>query len=418
MGESEPKRAWLPYAISGLILLCVFAVSPNFLGFDAKRESPFAGDFLQEWIGSHIVWNHGAASLYDVALVKKLQHDSQLVGFVLDKDSYFLMVYPPFYYVLLSPIAMLPYDAAAWIFAAVMVACLYASAKLMRSAVPDFRRDRFAWLFVAAIVFVPLLDSLTSGQKGTLCLLILRATFYLLKQDRPALAGLVFGLMAFKPQLAIVIGAAMLLKGQWRFAASAVGAALFLAAICLASGFDVCVQYYEFCTGVGDYVHIGGYELAKSHCLYGFLTLLAGGQATATVKVAALSAIAVVFAILMVSLRGKLDTTSRRFNVQFSVLVISTLLISPHLFTYDLTMLLLPMFLLGHAAQTDAAAMGAKMTGLLIAMFVVAGFSYNLAAISGLQMTTVVMLAILWVSVNSRIRGAEPVTDTALGSPC
>ena len=156
------------------------------------------------------------------------------------------------------------------------------------------------------------------------------------------------------------------------------------------------MQYYEFCTGVGDYVHIGGYELAKSHCLYGFLTLLAGGQATATVKVAALSAIAVVFAILMVSLRGKLDTTSRRFNVQFSVLVISTLLISPHLFTYDLTMLLLPMFLLGHAAQTDAAAMGAKMTGLLIAMFVVAGFSYNLAAISGLQMTTVVMLAILW----------------------
>jgi hypothetical protein len=252
-----------------------------------------------------------------------------------------------------------------------------------------------------------LLDSLTSGQKGTLCLLILSATFYLLKQDRPVRAGMVFGLMAFKPQLAIVIGLAMLLKGQYRFAAAAIATALLSAAICLAAGFDVCVHYYEFCTGVGEYVHIGGYELSKSHCLYGFLTLLAGGQATAMVKAATVAAIGLVFAMLLVSLRGKLDTTSRRFHTQYSVLVIGTLLISPHLFTYDLTMLLLPMFLLGQAARAESRAMGSTMTVLLIALFIVAGFSYNLAAFSGLQLTTVIMLAVLWVAVGDAWRAAE-----------
>ncbi len=406
------RKTYAPYVIALVLLVCVFAFSPNFLAFQSGGKTPFAGDFLQEWIGAYVVWNNGADRLYDEPFVKQIQHDPELLGFEWRESSYFSMVYPPFYYIVLSPLSLLPYHVAAWLFTVLMVVCLFASGTLMLRALPNVNPHRFAWLFVATIWFVPLLRSLTTGQKGTACLLILTGTFYLLKQKRPVWAGVVFGLMAFKPQLALVIGLAMLVKGQFRFAASAVATASFFVGICFAAGTDVCVNYYQFCAGVGEYLHTSGYDLYKSHCLYGFLAMLSGGQATMLVKISTFISVILVFGMLLTILRGKLDTTSKCFNIQFSAMVICTLLLSPHLFTYDLTMLLLPMFLLGHAAQSKVVSRESEtaLIGLTVAMYFVAGFSHAVAAIGGLQLTTVLMLAMLWILVRNMNAHGDPDT--------
>lgn len=423
---SRSRRWWLiPLLIGALALGVVVWRSPNFGGFSDDTSTPFAGDFLQEWIGSYVVRTEGAARLFDLAHVKSLQHDPQLVGFAWDGHKFFAMVYPPFYYALLTPLSYLPYRVAGWLFVVTMVTCFFAAALLLvryesKRRAPNVATttDRppvvylSAALFLLAPLFVPLIRSLTTGQKGTLCLLILTSTFVLLQSRRPVWAGVVFGLLAFKPQLAIVIGVAMLLKGQWRFVAGTVLTGSILAIVSLGTGADACWRYFEFCTGVADYVHTSGYGLYKSHCLYGFLTLLGGGHATPLVKIATLLAAALTIGMLYALLRGPLSCGSARFARQFSGLVIATLLLSPHLFTYDLTMLVLPMFVLaGAVTRGEIAGRPGQITmGLIVALYVVCGFSHLLAATAGLQLSTLLMVGLLWhLAKQSAVTDSEPV---------
>jgi hypothetical protein len=254
------------------------------------------------------------------------------------------------------------------------------------------------WLIVLALFFVPLIRSLTTGQKGTLCLLLFTGTYLLLKQKRRFAAGAVFGLLLFKPQLVLVIGAVMLFKKKWRFLAGVAVSALAFMLLTATLGSDVCWQYVRFCIGVTEYVHTSGYDLYKSHCLYGFLALLAGGKATLAVKCAAAIGAVLIFGMLWQTVRGTLHPQDEHFDLRFSALVLATLLLSPHLFTYDLTIMLLPMWLVTLAAVRGLLAndTGRKMVWLVAAMFVVSGFSHVLAALAGLQLTTLLMLALLW----------------------
>ncbi len=381
-------------ALFAILLAGAFAFSPNFGAYRSDLDSPFAGDFLQEWIGGYVVWHQGADQLYDDAAVQRLQHDASLVGFSFDENSYFVMVYPPFYYTLLSPLSLLSYSTAAWLFAAAMSLCLMLAIALIAYAQPERKLARWVWLLPLAMLFTPLIESLTSGQKGTLCLLILCGAFFLLKRERSFSAGVVFGLLAFKPQLALVIGIAMLCKRQFRFALGAMVTVSIYVAICLAGGIESCWQFADLCLGVGEYAQRSGYDLHKSHCLLGFVTLLAGGESSWQVKGAVLLLMAAAVAMLSRLLRGKLDLRGDRFNVQFAAMVIGSLLLSPHLFTYDLTLLLLPMVLLLRPMH-DKTSVSKPILILVIALFVASGLSAQWAQTTSVQITTIAMMALL-----------------------
>jgi hypothetical protein len=409
----------LPWIAAAAIVVGCYAFSPNFRYFGGQHASPYAGDFLQEWIGGYIVLHGDRSRFYDSDYAQALEHDSRVVPIAWDESRYLPIVYPPFYYLLVSPLSLLPLRAAAWLWAVLMIAALAATAWLLQRAVArregvfalwkpvsEQEREReprralwpalAPWAIVAAVAFMPVIENFTSSQKGTVCLLILTATFLLLDRGRPLAAGLVFGLLAFKPQLTLVIAVAMLLKGQWRFVAGGAITGSALVGLCFALGADVCRQYYEFATGAGDYLRNAGYDLHKSHCLYGFFTLLAG-EPNALAKAATMLSAAGVMLLLVQSLRGRLVPGGRRFAVQFSVLVIATLLLSPHLFTYDLTILLLPGFLLLFVLAAGARKLHSpRLIGwLLAALYAAVGFAPTIAEKMGVQLTVPLLVSLL-----------------------
>ena len=423
MTASAQKRNWKFQLISTLLVLfmtgSILVDSPNYGGApETARRSPYGGDFLQEWTGAYAVRNSDAEHLFDADYLQSIQHNENLLGFSWPSDRNYAMVYPPFYYAMLSPLALVPYKSAAWILSSLMIACLVISQWLLartlrqkqapkpqlppntakRSPAPRLATETVvALIFLAACFFVPVVRSFTLGQKGPFCLLLMVATFVLLKTNRPLLAGLSFGLMAFKPQFAIVILVAMLLKRQWRFLSGVALTFSALAAISWSLGWSSVISYLEFCTGVGDFVESGGYPAHQSHCLYGFLTLINGGTSAMWVKLAWLGGALGIAQILQQTLAGKLDTTAKKFELQFTSLVIATLLISPHLFTYDLAMMLLP-FCLTYSylsAECVAPSTRRRLSVLMLSMFVISGFSYYVAALSGIQVTTLVLLLIL-----------------------
>lgn len=411
-----------PLVATAALLVCCYAFSPNFQYAGGDDATPFAGDFLQEWIGGYIVLQGDRARFYDPAYAQSLEHDPHVVPLRWDPSRYLPIVYPPFYYLLLSPLALLPLKTAAWLWAVLLIAALAATAWLLRRAIvrqrgvfalwietsPNENGDNASanrrarwpalapWAIVAAVAFVPVIENFTSSQKGTVCLLILTATFLLLDSRRPFAAGLVFGLIAFKPQLALPIAIAMLLARQWRFVAGGAATGAALVGLCFVLGTDVCRQYFHFATGAADYMQNAGYDLHKSHCLFGFFTLLAG-EPNAWVKGATLLSAAGVVLLLALVLRGGIEAGTRRFALQYCSLVLATLLLSPHLFTYDLTVLLLPLTLLAFLLAAGCAATAAmRLIGwLVVLLYGLAGVSPLLAERCGVQVTVPLMVSLL-----------------------
>lgn len=425
----------VPVIVAALVVATTFWCSPNFIVQNGPDAAPFAGDFLQEWLGGYIVRAGDHSRFYDVDYAIALQHDPQLVGFQWKQSEYLPIVYPPFYYVLTVPLSYLPVHLAARIWVALMTAAFAASVWLLVRAssvrtsclagwLPVAGQELAAnsvwfavapWLVTLAVFFAPLIENLVSSQKGTVCLLLLTSTFLLLDAKRPFTAGVVFGLLAFKPQFTLVIAVAMLAKRQWRFVGGGAVTGLLLIGVSLSLGWDVGRQYFEFATGMASYIYNQGYDLTKSHCLYGFFALALGLEQIVLVKVLTVVAAIAVLAMVAKSLSGELKFGEPRFAVQFAAMIVATLLLSPHLFSYDLTMLLLPMFLLAvpQVRTTMTASDRRTVLAAVMALFATAGFSQDVARQTNWQLTTIAMTWLLVLLTKTLQRDATPETRKA-----
>jgi hypothetical protein len=396
---SLTDRTQIGLSRAGAIFFVVFLAaayvgSPNFgSNFDPAR-GPYGGDFLQEWIGGHMFLTGRADRLYDLAEARRLQHDPELVGYEWNEGRHLPMVYPPFYYALVSPLAVMPMKSAAIVWAALMVLALVAGIVLLHRTAGG-QATRLACFLPLLAIYSPLVENLTTNQKGSVVLLLFAATFALLRSGRPFAAGMVFGLVAFKPQLALVIALAMLIKRQWRFVAGGATAGATLLAISLAVSDRACLDYLEFSRRTADYLHTAGYDLAKSHSWYGFFHLLLQGQSDDLIRIASGAMILATLIGLGILLRGPLRVESSLFAVQYSGLVLATILVSPHLLTYDLTLLVLPAALIAGQSLHRGDIPSSHVFLAILVGVVVLTISTPLARVVWLQISVPAMFAVL-----------------------
>ena len=316
------------------------------------------------------------------------------------------MVYPPFYYVLVSPFAALSYLAAMrfWMLMLGGVTCSYFW--LILNHFPTIGRRPFHVfiILVASLFFTPLLTSLTMAQKSVVLLLILTSTFLLLRNRKPLAAGVVFGLIAFKPHLGLPIGIAMLLKGQWRFVAGSAITVGSLVGICLATGPDLCVDYFNQCLSQGDYTGNAGYMLSEAQSLHAVCHLAFDAVSPKLALAIAGCLTLAVCLVLRLILKGPLETDSQLFGLQFASLVFATVLISPHFYQYDLTILLLPMMIIwsvlsGNWNHGTNFVVGEThrhlMLGLTLLLFFGASKFTAIASATNVQPSNVILLTLL-----------------------
>ncbi len=331
----------LPLVLVSVVLTC----SPNYHSHGDARQDALGGDFLQDWVGGSIIAGPAQSQLYDVAYFRAEQHDVATLGFTWPEGKFYPPVYPPFFYLAVSPLASLEYRYAMLMWGLLSACAMVAAGQLLRSNYEPFRKQ-FKWLWIGALVFGPTIYSFNIGHKSMLLLLILTATFVLLHRERPLTAGIVFGLLAFKPHLALVIGLAMLLKCKWRFVAGSTITVATLCSVSLVIGPALCADYLQICLGMGNYVQAGGYQLESAYSLWGVVQMMMPGSSPGFVKAVTMILSAAVTGMLAYALKGKLETESGRFPLQFAALVLGTVLLSPHFYYYDLTIVLLAVFLI------------------------------------------------------------------------
>ena len=190
----------------------------------------FHNDFTFYFAAARLGLAHGWTHLYDLRLQ---QEQLDAIGSGIKVAQLARYVSPPPLAWLVVPLTLLPYRVAYWTWSATLLAALVVAWQL---ATPGSGRKRVIFL-VAAIGWLPIVYGLQLGQPALLVAAAVAASYALLRRRSDWAAGAVLGLLVLKPQLALLVPAALLVTGRWRaFVASAVVVGLLGAASAIALG--------------------------------------------------------------------------------------------------------------------------------------------------------------------------------------
>jgi Glycosyltransferase family 87 len=383
--NAGPIRFLIP--VPAILVVFIGLTSVNFKNtpIDFVREHPVGSDFLQEYVGGKI-WSdqQQRKHLYDQELFREVQHDPRVTSFRWREDRYFPPVYPPWWYAITSPLSQLPYMAAARIWLAVMGASLIAALFALSYG---FRVHPV--LLSAVCLSPPVLLSLATGQKGTLWLMVISASLALLYNGRKSLSGAVFSLMVLKPHLGLPVGIVMLACGQWRWVTSCAGGVLAIIAATARYEPGLLTDFVSVCARMGNYAQTDGYNLADGFSVWSGMSLL-----VAEPRLASALSIAFSTAIMVMGIQSIRHTLNSRDEVQMAHepflramagLVLITVTVSPHLYSYDLTLLILPAALLWKAGETGSHGNHYQLvTGLLLLVLFGKGLCVTVAEATGI----------------------------------
>jgi hypothetical protein len=173
-------------------------------------------DFSMFWPTGLVARAHDFATLYHpLALLAVRQ---QLIYAGAGRIEF---IYPPPTLLLTMPISLLPFGPGFLVW----------SAGLTIAGMLCLRWARLSWPVVACTLLCPAALWNYEGGQLSLFAACLLAGGLLRMSDSPWRAGLLFGAMIIKPQLALMAGVALLATGNWRGMVSAVSMALGLCAL-------------------------------------------------------------------------------------------------------------------------------------------------------------------------------------------
>jgi hypothetical protein len=205
-------------AIAAFLLTLV--IGNQFIAADRSVTREMLGhDFLAFYTAGSFVRQGRARELYNLDSVREFeQATAHAAGLEVGK-SFGPWWNPPFYALLFEPLAKLPYPRALdlwrWIsLAAVLIAMGMLTVLAARASRPW--NLRYAGLVPFLIVIsMPFVQAISHGQNTFTSLLLLTATVMLWRGERKLLAGIVGGLLFYKPQLGAVVAVAMVLDLGW-----------------------------------------------------------------------------------------------------------------------------------------------------------------------------------------------------------
>jgi len=336
--------SWMIVAIFAVVFIVWIGLSlPDLV--DPKGK-PVGYDFMAFWSAARLALAGRPEAAFDGPTIAAIQHEA--VPFL--ANIWFPWHYPPIFLLVVVPLGLLPYPAA-------LAAFVLGQAALWAILVRRILPDRRAWIVAAAAPagLITLLD----GQNALLTASL--AGFALLWLDRrPVAAGIMIGLLAVKPHLAVLFPLALLAEGRWRSIAVAAATVLALgAASLLAFGWGSWVAFLDHVPLTLAMGEQGAVPWGTMPSPYVFALSLGAPVIVADVLqgVVALFAAGCVWRVW----RSRLAP----FEAKAATLVAGSLLVSPYLFYYDLTWAALAVAWLAQLGLRDGFARGEREILLL-----------------------------------------------------
>ncbi len=291
---------------------------------DANSDFNPGGDFRVFWSGAHLALGGDPTGVYDpnkiFAVLQSI--DPALT----EQRAWHSWFYPPAYLLVMLPFGLMPWRLAYILF---IFTTFAAYLVLIRKIAIPYR----VWWFVLG--FPPVLFTFTLGQNSFLTAFL--AGMALMQLDRrPVLAGVCIGLLSMKPHLAILFPVALIVGRRKD--------ALWAAGVTVITLISVSTSVFGLDTSI---LSVKGIVAARAavlepYWLHVFMPTVYAGALGIGAGESLANALQLGCAAVAVCVVGWIWRHEVSANVRNSALILATLLTSPHLFTYDLTWLALP----------------------------------------------------------------------------
>jgi arabinofuranan 3-O-arabinosyltransferase len=345
---------------------------------------PLAVDFLSFWSAGLLALGGHAADAYDWPLMHAFQE-----ALMHHAASGFLgWAYPPLFFLVAMLLALLPYGAAflAWMGGSI---ALYLAAAARIAG--DCRATLLAFAAPASLA------CMTVGQNGFLTAALMGAVLLQL-ETRPLLAGLLLGLLTYKPHFGLLFPLALICGGYWRAFASAAAATLAILLISWLAAPDSLAAFAHHLGGMSnDFLSHGDAGFYKLQSLYGLLRMSGAPDGLAFAAQGLLLLAAAVFV-------ARLWRSRQDFWIKCAGLCAASLLATPYLFLYDFPVLALAIAFLWRARPFDRL----ETILLLLSQCAIAGFVAVQAPI-GLVAASLVLGVIVRRVIRPSVRTAPQV---------
>lgn len=280
-----------------------------------NRQAYQFGDFYALWTSGVVTHQGDAAVNFDADALHLRQ-----VALGMTPNGYNPFPYPPTLLTVLGPLGGLSLGVAFYVF---MVPSFLAYFVAMGAG----RWREWPWTLAAAIAPASAI-TLISGQTGFLSGALMMGGLRLLPM-RPTLAGVLFGLLAYKPQLGVLVPVALLAMGSWR----ALGAAT------ATVGLSVLVSGLVYGFGLWPlWAHALVDYANRFPPVIGYMPTIQANAAMlgAPPGMANLAQLAVSLPVAFVVWRAWRQGPTPRAA---ALLIVGTFLATPHAFNYDMPML-------------------------------------------------------------------------------
>lgn len=383
-GRFLSARALTVYPV---MLLAGFAAAILFLGLTAHGLNDYAGrplgtDFSNIYAAGLAALRGHAASVFDIKV--QWRNEQALFGAATPLYGWH---YPPFFLLIAAPLALLPYAAAliAWQLSTLALYLWALRALIRKSAVPEWA-DGTAWVPLA-LGFTAVFVNLTHGHNGFLTAALFAGGLANL-ETRPLLAGLLFGLLAYKPQFGVMIPLALAAGGYWRsFVAAAFTILILAIAVTLLFGPQVWPAFLagsHFTRTV--ILEQGSTGFEKIQTFFSQVRLMGGPIALAY----AVQGATFLLCGWMVAWAWRQPLS---FGARGAILCLATLLATPYALDYDLMLLAPALALL--AANGKARGFRHYELSLLTLLWLLPFAARNVAAASHVLVAPFAILALL-----------------------
>jgi hypothetical protein len=241
--ETLRSGAWLTRERIRLVALAVLAASvlgAGFLiatadGLNDRFGRPLGTDFANVYAAGTYVLEGEAAAPFSPP--RQFAREQAIFG---EKTQFYGWHYPPYFLGPAALFAALPYPLALALWQGVTLALylLVIRGILLAALSPTGGRVDRLWLLVA-LAYPAVFINLGHGHNGFLTAALLGAALLLLDR-RPWLAGVLIGLLVYKPQFGLLIPLVLIASGRWRpFAAAALTFMALTLAVTLVFGPEV-----------------------------------------------------------------------------------------------------------------------------------------------------------------------------------
>ena len=372
--------------IAAIALVGWIAVSDGLIDRNGK---PIGTDFSNVYAAGTLTWQGRPADAYTPAL----QHEAEKATFGGREVPFFGWHYPPFFFAIAFLVAAVPYG---WGLALWLAASCAAYLAAIRAILP-----RPETLLIAA-AFPAVFVNIGHGQNGFLTAALLGGALQLLDR-RPWLAGVLIGLLAYKPQFGVLIPLALVASQRWSTIAAAAATIATLVAISfltLGSGvWHAFIDSMNFTQTVVLEQGGTGWEKIQS-------AFSAARNWGADIKTA--YAIQTALALALAATLAWLWHSDAAFELKASALATASLLATPYVLDYDLVVLAVAIaFLVRHGF---ARGFRDYEISLLAAAWAVPLLSRGVAGATGIPLGLIVMLALYGFTLGRALRDRESVT--------